>query len=77
MRAEWAVRDKTAIETLMQQCKIEPHEVGELVMDELEPKRRRRRSSSMRLLEDDPTFNANKPVVEEKKVKVSCPCRLF
>lgn len=61
IRAEWVVRDKTTIENLMQQCKIEAHEVGELVMDEVEPKGRRRRSSSMRLLEDDPTFHTDKP----------------
>ena len=82
VRAEWVVRDKTSIENLMQQCKIEAHEVGELVMDELEPKRRRRRSSSRRLLEAVPTVNADKQSAtgsdenNAKVVPITIPLRL-
>uniref|UniRef100_A0A915DLG9 HEAT repeat-containing protein 1 n=2 Tax=Ditylenchus dipsaci TaxID=166011 RepID=A0A915DLG9_9BILA len=48
VRAQWLVRDKCLVDMLMKECRIETHEVGEVVVEfsSAKSKKRRRRTSS-------------------------------
>uniref|UniRef100_A0A915BM34 HEAT repeat-containing protein 1 n=1 Tax=Parascaris univalens TaxID=6257 RepID=A0A915BM34_PARUN len=48
VRAEWQVREANVVDEIIKECKIEAHEVGDLIMATKPSGRRRRRSSSLR-----------------------------